>query len=60
MGQACKAHYGNTAVSRLGENQGAGDWYCVLGLDLSWFCRGKFGSGSKAVKLFPDEPFLKT
>ncbi len=57
INHACKAHYGNTASSRLGPAKGAGDWYCVLGLNLSWYCQQKYGRNSRAVKLFPDDPY---
>ncbi|NRA65430.1 MAG: hypothetical protein HRU19_13165 [Pseudobacteriovorax sp.] len=56
ISHACRAHYGNNASSRLGPAKGSGDWYCALGLNLTWFCKQKFGSRSRAVKLFSDDP----
>ncbi|MDJ0736997.1 MAG: hypothetical protein QNJ47_23505 [Nostocaceae cyanobacterium] len=56
MRDVCKAHYGNTAVPGLAARKKAEDWYCILGLNLSWYCRQKYNSSSKAVKLSPNDP----
>jgi hypothetical protein len=54
--EACRLHYGSTAVSRVAPARRAGDLYCVLGLDLTRYCRSVHGAGSEAVKRNPDNP----
>jgi hypothetical protein len=53
---ACKAHYGNTAVPRVAATRRADDLYCVLGLDLTSYCRSAHGASSQAVKRNPSNP----
>jgi hypothetical protein len=54
--EACKAHYGNTAVSRVAPTRRAEDLYCVLGLNLTAYCKSTHGASSQAVKRNPNNP----
>jgi hypothetical protein len=56
IANACRAHYGNTAVPRVASTRRAGDLYCVLGLDLTSYCRSTHGASSQAVKRNPRNP----
>jgi hypothetical protein len=56
IADACKAHYGNTAVSRVAPTRRANDLYCVLGLNLTSYCQSTHGASAKAVKRNPSNP----
>jgi hypothetical protein len=56
VGNACRAHYGNTAVERVASSRLAGDWYCVLGLNLTAYCQSTYGENSQSVKRNPSNP----
>ena len=53
---ACRAHYGNTAVSRVEASRAAGDLYCVLGLNLTAYCKSTYGEHARATKLVATDP----
>ena len=53
---ACKVHYGHTAVPRVASTKTAEDLYCVLGLDLTSYCKSAHGANSQAVKRNPSNP----
>jgi hypothetical protein len=56
IAEACKAHYGNTAVARVESTRRAEDLYCVLGLSLTSYCQSAHGASSQAVKRNPSNP----
>jgi hypothetical protein len=56
IAEACKAHYGNTAVARVASTRKAEDLYCVLGLNLTAYCQSEHGASAQAVKRNPSNP----
>jgi hypothetical protein len=53
---ACRRHYGNNASERLAPTKRSTDWFCVLGLNLDWYCKSLHGQNARSVKVDRDNP----